>query len=81
LDGLNVQEAKLIIEACKDLDLLSRWHAREGRKTVKKALVERVAALQAPAQPPVEPEVESEDAEGVDDLEDEDIFDGTGPEG
>lgn len=45
LDGVNVEQAKVMITVASDPDLLAAWHARDARKTVKKAVEARLAEL------------------------------------
>lgn len=45
LEGVNVDEAEVMINTTTDQELLAVWHEKDGRKGVKKAIEARLAEL------------------------------------
>ena len=64
LEGTSAAQAKATILATSDTDLLEAWHVKDTRKTVKKAIEDRLASL--------EPEKSEDEDEDEDDFATED---------
>jgi hypothetical protein len=45
LSGLSVAQAKSVIEGCDDLAMLQAWYMDDSRKSIKKAIEDRLSAL------------------------------------
>jgi hypothetical protein len=74
LDDVNVEGARALIAATDDLELLSVWHKRDRRKTVKSAIEDRIAALEVTPSEEAEAEAETEPEADPDDVDR--LFDG-----
>ncbi len=48
LEGFTVPEAKKLVLATEDMDLLLQWHAKEKRAQVRNAVTKRIEELNAP---------------------------------
>lgn len=52
LMAVNLEQARLMIAACSDPELLLAWHEADDRKGAKKAIEDRVAELEADQEEP-----------------------------
>lgn len=48
LEGKNLVDAKLMIAATTDLELLATWHEKDARKGVRQAIEARIVELEKP---------------------------------